>query len=156
MPRHRHRRSDGADGLPAKLWQNTAHVTRKHPAIPYLPPMKPESLRDLADHLRQFAAERDWEQFHSPKNLSMALLVEVAEIAEHFQWLTEQQSRDLDAAKREEVAHELADSLIYLVRLGDQLGIDLLEATERKLAINEAKYPVEQVRGSARKYSEYE
>jgi len=118
--------------------------------------MKPESLRDLADHLRQFAAERDWEQFHSPKNLSMALLVEVAEIAEHFQWLTEQQSRDLDAAKREEVAHELADSLIYLVRLGDQLGIDLLEAAERKLALNEAKYPADKVRGSPKKYSEYD
>jgi len=118
--------------------------------------MKPESLRDLADHLRKFAAERDWEQFHSPKNLSMALLVEVAEIAEHFQWLTEQQSRDLDAAKRAEVAHELADSLIYLVRLADQLGIDLLEAAERKLALNETKYPADKVRGSPKKYSEYD
>ena len=118
--------------------------------------MKPESLRDLADRLRQFAAERDWEQFHSPKNLSMALLVEVAEIAEHFQWLSEQQSREVDGAKREEVAHELADSLIYLVRLADQLGVDLLEAAERKLALNEAKYPADKVRGSPKKYSEYD
>jgi len=118
--------------------------------------MSAESLEQLAEHLRQFAAERDWEQFHSPKNLSMALLVEVAEIAEHFQWLTEQQSRDLDAAKKEAVAQELADALIYLVRLADQLEIDLLEAAERKLAVNEAKYPADKVRGSPRKYSEYD
>jgi NTP pyrophosphatase (non-canonical NTP hydrolase) len=117
--------------------------------------MKTQSLQHLAEHLRQFAADRDWEQFHSPKNLAMALSVEVAEIAEHFQWLTEEQSRDLDPAKRAEVEQELADSLIYLVRLADQLGIDLLEAAERKLAVNEQKYPAEQVRGSAKKYSEY-
>jgi NTP pyrophosphatase (non-canonical NTP hydrolase) len=118
--------------------------------------MKPQSLQKLAEHLRQFAAERDWEQFHSPKNLAMALSVEVAEIVEHFQWLTEEQSRELDAAKREEVEHELADALIYLVRLADQLQIDLLEAAERKLSVNETKYPAERVRGSARKYSDYD
>jgi dCTP diphosphatase len=118
--------------------------------------MKPQSLQQLAEHLRQFAAERDWEQFHSPKNLAMALSVEVAEIVEHFQWLTEEQSRELDAAKREEVEHELADALIYLVRLADQLQIDLLEAAERKLSVNETKYPAERVRGSARKYSDYD
>jgi len=118
--------------------------------------MSTESLEQLAEHLRQFAAERDWEQFHSPKNLSMALLVEVAEIAEHFQWLTEQQSRDLDAARKGAVAQELADTLIYLVRLADQLEIDLLEAAERKLAVNEARYPADKVRGSPRKYSEYD
>jgi NTP pyrophosphatase (non-canonical NTP hydrolase) len=117
--------------------------------------MKTQSLQHLAEHLRQFAADRDWEQFHSPKNLAMALSVEVAEITEHFQWLTEEQSRDLDPAKRGEVEQELADALIYLVRLADQLGIDLLEAAERKLAVNEQKYPAEQVRGSAKKYSEY-
>jgi NTP pyrophosphatase (non-canonical NTP hydrolase) len=113
-------------------------------------------IRELADRLREFAAERDWEQFHSPKNLAMALSVEVAEIAEHFQWLTEAQSRDLDASKNEEVAAELADAFIYLVRLADQLQVDLLEAAERKLAVNASKYPAEQVRGSARKYSEYD
>jgi len=118
--------------------------------------MSSESLQQLAERLRQFAEERDWEQFHSPKNLSMALLVEVAEIAEHFQWLTEQQSRNLDADKREEVAHELADTLIYLVRLADQLGVDLLEATERKLVVNETRYPADRVRGSSKKYSEYD
>jgi len=113
-------------------------------------------LDKLAEHLRQFADERDWEQFHSPKNLTMALSVEVAEIAEHFQWLTEQQSRELDGAGKAEVELELADALIYLVRLADQLGIDLLEAAERKLAVNEARYPADKVRGSSRKYSEYE
>jgi len=118
--------------------------------------MKPESLQHLAEQLRQFAADRDWEQFHSPKNLSMALSVEVAEIVEHFQWLTEEQSRGLDASKREAIGHELADALIYLVRLADQLNIDLLEAVGRKLAINEGKYPAERVRGSPRKYSEYD
>ena len=117
--------------------------------------MKPESLQQLAEQLRRFAAERDWEQFHSPKNLAMALSVEVAEIVEHFQWLTEPQSRDLEAAKRSEVEQELADALIYLVRLADQLQVDLLQAAGRKLAVNEARYPAEQVRGSARKYSEY-
>jgi dCTP diphosphatase len=118
--------------------------------------MKPETLQHLAEHLREFAAERDWEQFHSPKNLAMALSVEVAEIVEHFQWQTQQQSRELDAAKRQEVEQELADALIYLVRLADQLGVDLLEAAERKLALNEAKYPADRVRGSSRKYSEYD
>jgi len=117
--------------------------------------MKPESLQQLAEQLRRFAAERDWEQFHSPKNLAMALSVEVAEIVEHFQWLTEPQSRDLEAAKRSEVEQELADALIYLVRLADQLQVDLLQAAGHKLAVNEARYPAEQVRGSARKYSEY-
>jgi dCTP diphosphatase len=118
--------------------------------------MKPQSLQHLAEHLRQFAAERDWEQFHSPKNLAMALSVEVAEIVEHFQWLTQGQSRDLEAAKKAEVEEELADALIYLVRLADQLHIDLLEAAERKLTRNEAKYPAERVRGSPKKYSEYD
>ena len=118
--------------------------------------MSSDPLHQLAEHLRRFAAERDWEQFHSPKNLAMALSVEVAEIAEHFQWLTEEQSRELDDAKCCEVSEELADTLIYLVRLADQLGIDLLGAAERKLAINEAKYPAEKVRGSPKKYSEYD
>jgi NTP pyrophosphatase (non-canonical NTP hydrolase) len=117
--------------------------------------MTSESLQKLSEQLRQFAAERDWEQFHSPKNLAMALSVEVAEIAEHFQWLTEPQSRELDAARKAEVEQELADALIYLVRLADQLQIDLLEAAQRKLAVNEARYPADQVRGSARKYTEY-
>ena len=118
--------------------------------------MSDHGIKVLVERLRAFAADRDWEQFHSPKNLAMALSVEVAEIVEHFQWLTEEQSRDLDTSKKAQVAEELADAFIYLVRLSDQLQIDLLKAADQKLAVNESKYPAEQVRGSARKYSEYD
>ena len=109
----------------------------------------------LRDKLRAFAEARDWDQFHSPKNLSMALMVEVAELMEHFQWLTEEQSGNLDAAKKAVVAEELADILLYLVRLSDKLGVDLLNAALHKLEKNATKYPAEQVRGSSKKYSEY-
>jgi NTP pyrophosphatase (non-canonical NTP hydrolase) len=109
----------------------------------------------LRDKLRSFAKARDWDQFHSPKNLSMALMVEVAELMEHFQWLTEAQSADLDAGKKAVVAEELADILLYLVRLSDKLGVNLPEAALHKLEKNALKYPAEQVRGSAKKYSEY-
>lgn len=109
----------------------------------------------LRDKLRAFAEARDWDQFHSPKNLSMALMVEVAELMEHFQWLTEAQSNNLDAEKKSVVAEELADILLYLVRLSDKLDVDLPKATLHKLEKNAMKYPVEQVRGSAKKYSEY-
>jgi len=109
----------------------------------------------LRDKLRAFAEARDWDQFHSPKNLSMALMVEAAELMEHFQWLTEAQSGNLDAEKKAVVAEELADILLYLVRLSDKLGVDLPEAALLKLEKNAAKYPAEQVRGSAKKYSEY-
>lgn len=105
--------------------------------------------------LRAFAEDRDWERFHSPKNLAMALAVEAGELLERFQWLTEEQSRDLDEKARERVAEELADVQIYLVRLADQLGIDLVEAAEKKVALNAEKYPADVVRGSSRKYSEY-
>ena len=113
-------------------------------------------LDDLKKKLRDFAEDRDWDQFHSPKNLVMALGVEVAELAEHFQWLTEEESRDLPEATRAEVATEIADVLIYLVRLADKLGVDMLENAEAKLEENDAKYPASRVRGSARKYSDYE
>ena len=109
----------------------------------------------LRDKLRAFAEARDWDQFHSPKNLSMALMVEVAELMEHFQWLTEEQSGNLDAAKKAVVAEELADILLYLVRLSDKLGVNLPEAALHKLGKNAAKYPADQVRGSSKKYSEY-
>lgn len=105
----------------------------------------------LRDRLRAFAAERDWEQFHSPKNLSMALMVEAAELMEHFQWLTEAQSGEPDATSKEAIADELADVLLYLVRLSDRLGVDLSEAALCKLEKNAVKYPAEQVRGSAKK-----
>lgn len=105
------------------------------------------SLADLTETLRNFADERDWEQFHSPKNLVMALVVEAAELAEHFQWLTQHQSSNLNDHRKQQVAEEMADVLIYLVRLADRLGIDLLEASEKKISLNAKKYPAESCRG---------
>jgi NTP pyrophosphatase (non-canonical NTP hydrolase) len=113
-----------------------------------------KDIDELKQCLRDFAAERDWEQFHSPKNLAMALIVEAAELVEHFQWLTEAESRALPPDKREPVAQELADVFIYLVRLADRLDIDLLDAAERKIVLNARKYPADRVRGSARKSTE--
>lgn len=107
----------------------------------------------LRERLRAFAEERDWNQFHSPKNLSMALMVEVAELMEHFQWLTEAQTQNLPAEIKPPVAEELADILLYLVRLADRLDVDLMEAALHKLEKNAAKYPADKVRGSAKKYS---
>lgn len=104
--------------------------------------------------LREFAEARDWDQFHSPKNLSMALSAEVAEIVEHFQWLTEEQSKSLSPEKLSEVGEELADTLIYLVRLADKLDIDLLSVANSKIEINEQKYPVDKAKGNAKKYTE--
>ena len=109
------------------------------------------TLDDFRKRLREFARERDWEQFHSPKNLSMALIVEAAELVEHFQWLTEPQSARLDPATFQAVEQEIADVFIYLVRLSDLLGIDLLDAAARKIALNEKKYPANEVRGRADK-----
>ena len=112
-------------------------------------------LDTLKHRLREFADTRDWNQFHSPKNICMALSVEVAEITEHFQWLTEEQSRNLAQKKLDEVATELADTLLYLVRLADKLDIDLLSAAYNKIELNEQKYPVEKSRGNAKKYTEF-
>ena len=114
------------------------------------------SIENLKIQLRNFAEERDWDQFHSPKNLSMALIAESAELVEHFQWLTEVQSKTLSADKLAEVEQELADIQIYLIRIADKLGVDLLEAVTNKIELNEKKYPADKVRGSARKYTEYE
>ena len=116
--------------------------------------MERQSLADLAAKLRTFASERDWDQFHSPKNLVMALSVEVSELMEHFQWLTEEQSSALPPEKLQQVREEIGDVLIYLTRLADKLGVDMLEAAAEKLEVNRAKYPVEKVRGSAKKYTE--
>ena len=109
----------------------------------------------LRDKLRIFSDARDWDQFHSPKNLSMALMVEVAELMEHFQWLNEEQSVNISMETKLAAAEELADILLYLVRLADKLDVNLLETTLHKLAKNASKYPVEKVRGSAKKYSAY-
>jgi dCTP diphosphatase len=118
--------------------------------------MPVDALHALRERLAAFAAARDWEQFHSPKNLAMALSVEVAELVEEFQWLTEEQSRGLDAERRARVRLELADVFIYLVRIADRLGVDLLAAADDKIVLNERKYPVDRVRGDARKYDEYD
>lgn len=114
-----------------------------------------DSLSDLTLRLRAFAEARAWDVFHTPKNLAMALTGEAGELAAEFQWLTEAESRALDPERRERVAQEAADVLLYLVRLADKLQLDLLEAAERKMELNARRYPAEQVRGSARKYNEY-
>jgi NTP pyrophosphatase (non-canonical NTP hydrolase) len=131
-------------------------MTRDRPDAdaPFEPPAGPADLAGLRDALRRFAAERDWEQFHTPKNLAMALSVEVAELLEHFQWLTAEQSAALDPGALARVREELADVLLYLVRLADRLDVDLLEAAREKMDRNAEKYPVDKARGSSRKYTD--
>ena len=111
---------------------------------------------ELTEKLQQFADERDWDQFHSPKNLAMALNVEAAELLEHFQWLTEAESKAVPPDVLEEVAEEIADIQIYLTRLADKLNVDIEEAVKKKLESNARKYPAELARGSAAKYTRYE
>ena len=111
-----------------------------------------DTIEALRTRLRVFVAERDWDQFHHPKNLAMALVAEAGELVEHFQWLTPAQADHLPPETRVEVEHEIADVLIFLVELADRLGVDPLAAAERKLALNEKKYPVEKARGNAKKY----
>lgn len=106
-------------------------------------------IADLRQRLREFAQARDWEQFHSPKNLAMALIVEAAELVEHFQWMREEDSLSLEAVRKEEVALEMADIFIYLLRIADRLDINLAAAARRKIEINEQRYPVEASRGKA-------
>ena len=113
-----------------------------------------DPLVTLRDALRVFAAERDWDQFHSPRNLAAALAVEAAELLEPFQWLTDEQSRELSTEARAAVEQEMADVLLYLVRLADKLGVDLEQAARAKIALNAEKYPVDRARGSSRKYDE--
>ncbi len=115
-----------------------------------------DSLEHLRQRLAEFAGVRDWDQFHSPKNLAMALVGEAGELVEHFQWLSEEQSQRLDAETLKAVGHELADILIYLIRLADKLGVDLVPAAWDKVAINETRYPIDRVRGSARRAEEYD
>ena len=112
-------------------------------------------LLQLKALVREFVDERDWDQFHTPKNLAMALSVEAAELLEHFQWLASGAGDEIGAAKRVEIGHEMADVLVYLVRLADKLDIDLRQAVLDKMVLNRAKYPADKVRGDARKYSDY-
>ena len=113
-----------------------------------------QSLEQIKTRLREFAAERDWDQFHSPKNLAMALIVEAAELVEHFQWLTEEQSQTLPPEKLAEVEQEIADIQIYLIRLADKLGVDMEKAVNARIELNAKKYPADKVRGSAVKYND--
>ncbi|MEO5357430.1 MAG: nucleotide pyrophosphohydrolase [Nitrospirae bacterium YQR-1] len=114
-----------------------------------------DKLEKLRESLREFARERDWEKFHSPKNLAMALSVEAAEIAEIFQWLTEDESRRLSETKLSALQQEIADVFIYLINLSDKFSIDILKAAEDKLQHNRTKYPAHIVRGKADKYTAY-
>jgi dCTP diphosphatase len=116
--------------------------------------MKDKVLNDLTDELRRFAAERDWDRFHSPKNLAAALSVEAGEVLEHFQWLSEQEAAEISPEKRGQIELELADVMLYLLRLADRLGVDLEAAARRKIQINRQKYPAEKARGSHKKYTE--
>jgi NTP pyrophosphatase (non-canonical NTP hydrolase) len=101
------------------------------------------TIQELSDELKNFAIQRDWEQFHTPKNLSMALIAEAAELVEHFQWLTPEESQGIEGDKLKDISHELADIFIYLLRMAEQLDIDLLAATREKMAINETRFPAE-------------
>jgi dCTP diphosphatase len=111
-------------------------------------------LAPLRQRLLQFAQARDWLQFHSPKNLSCALVVEAGELLEHFQWLTDEESRNLAPAKREAVAAEMADVFIYLVQLSSAMGVDLVQAAQQKIDLNEQRYPADRARGHNKKYDE--
>jgi len=114
-----------------------------------------KTIQALQARLQAFAQARDWEQFHSPKNLTMALCVEAAELLEHFQWLSEEASQSLAPQQLEEVGFEMADIFIYMLRLAERLDIDLIDFVERKIEINENRYPADQVKGSSKKYDEY-
>ena len=115
----------------------------------------PDSLKNLRNRLNDFVNERDWAQFHTPKNLAMAMIVEAAELVEQFQWDTPTESQQLSPEKREAVSHELADTFVYLLRIAEVLDIDLIEAANRKIELNALKYPVEKAKGSNAKYTEY-
>ncbi len=113
-----------------------------------------DGLLDLRNKLRTFSAERDWEKFHSPKNIAIALSVEASELLERFQWLTEAESRTLPSSTLAQVREEMADVLLYLVILADKLDVDLVDASRMKLEVNALKYPVESARGNSRKYTD--
>lgn len=121
-----------------------------------MPSRLPNPFKQLRDAMAQFTTERDWDQFHSPKNLAMALTVEASELQECFQWLTEEQSASLDENQLSAVRDEIADVQLYLVSLAGKLNVDIEAACWEKMKKNTEKYPVERVKGSARKYTSYE
>ncbi len=111
-------------------------------------------LQQITEQIRRFRDERDWMQFHNPKNLAVSICLESAELLEHFQWSTAEQSEDVVRKKSEQISAEIADVAIYLIELADNLGIDLWQAIQKKLQQNAAKYPVEKAKGNALKYTE--
>jgi NTP pyrophosphatase (non-canonical NTP hydrolase) len=115
-----------------------------------------DSLQHLRAKINTFVAERDWAQFHTPKNLAMAMIVEAAELVEQFQWDTPAESLAMTPEKREAVSHELADTFVYLLRIAEVLDIDLIAAANQKIALNAKKYPIEKAKGSNAKYTAYE
>ena len=115
-----------------------------------------DSLALLRANIKAFVEARDWAQFHTPKNLAMAMIVEAAELVEHFQWDTPQESQQLTPEKREAVSHELADTFVYLLRIAEVLNIDLIQAANEKIVLNAKKYPVEKAKGSNAKYTQYQ
>jgi len=114
-----------------------------------------EELIQIKKRLKKFVSERDWEKYHTPRNLAAALIVEAGELLEHFQWLSEKESENLNDSKKEKIGEEIADVFIYLLLLAEKLNLDIFEITNRKISLNEKKYPAEKVRGSSRKYNEY-
>lgn len=115
-----------------------------------------DSINALRARVNAFVEERDWAQYHSPKNLAMAMSVEAAEVVEHFQWMTEADSRHLDADTKEQVGQELADTFVYLMRIAEVCGIDLIQAANAKIDLNAQKYPVDKCKGSNDKYTKYQ
>ena len=134
---------------------HTERNSRKKPRQHEVQSFSSEALRYLVAGVRRFAKARDWDQFHSPKNLSMSLAIEAAEIMEHFQWLSETESRGLNRRTLAKVEDEIGDVQLYLVRLSDMLGVDPLAAARNKLRKTARKYPVARAKGSARKYTEF-
>ncbi len=114
------------------------------------------TLQELKERMACFVRERDWEQFHTPKNLSMSIAIEAAELMEHFQWLTVEQSRNLGPEALAEIGEELADIVIYSLSMANTLKLDLAETVQAKMDKNIRKYPSEQVRGKAHKYTYYQ
>ena len=113
-----------------------------------------DALKQVTDEIRTFRDERDWLQFHSPKNLAASVMIEAGELMEHFQWCSGEESHAVGQRKRTEVSHEIADVAVYLIELADVLGIDIIDAIREKMRLNEQKYPVSKSRGSAKKYTE--
>ncbi len=115
----------------------------------------PDTVEIISNDLKEFAIARDWEQFHTPKNLSMALIAEAAELIEHFQWLTPEQSKKVTGEKLKDISYEMADIFIYLLRIAEQLDVDLVKATREKMVINEKRFPASEKGQQNRKDKKY-